>query len=353
MVSANEKPNFEYFEQTKNQDEKEQEKALTKLNQTLAKSDSLEKVEDIHTQFSNYLFGESSNADEENALSRYVAKEIELLLTQKASLILKSLPVMPNTVVMLIKELESAEFDTNILIDAVKREPSMAADVIKLANSAKFRRGDKDITDLKSAFMVMGSKGLLEGVIYSYLSNFTPTANVYFKQFGDKIWHHSQQCADLTQSLIVANGKFDLAATAYFVGLIRNIGQMIIFQLMVDAFSYVDPASSPSSKAFKQLIQTYSLKLTYTIAKAWQLPDFIIRSLKFQVSAEQSQQLAMHRDKDPLALISFEANMVSELICLQENKMVDEDYVNKELSKLIFSAEIKNILAQTSTHLSK
>lgn len=345
LSNARSAPNFTYFESEKSAEEIAREQSIELLNEQLSNSELLPVQENIQAQFLNYLFGESGQGATEDSLSLFVADKIELLLTKKPSLIIKSLPVMPNTMVMLTQELQSGEFDTNVLIEAINREPSIAADVIKLANTVKYRRGQKDITDLKAAFMAMGAKGLMEGVIQSYLKNFTPAANVYFKQFGDNIWQHSQQCAELTQAIMNVRGEPELSATAYLVGLIRNIGQMIIFQLMVDAFSCVNPDSSPATAGFKRLISQYSLKLTYTIAKVWQLPDFIIRAIKLQINAENSQQLVKYQSTDLLALIGYEASLLSELISLKDCNRITEEVYEEHINAMVLTNDIKQVLA--------
>jgi HD-like signal output (HDOD) protein len=65
----------------------------------------------------------------------------------------------------------------------------MAADMIKLANSSKYKRGDKHVTDLQRAFMFMGAEGLKEGILQVFLQNFSASSNLYFKQFGEKFGH--------------------------------------------------------------------------------------------------------------------------------------------------------------------
>lgn len=273
--------------------------------------------------FHDYLFGKSESTEQTiDAFSDFVAAKIEKLLLAPKHL-MNELPVMPASVTTLMNELKNKQFNVNNILEVIAKEPTMAADVIKLANSPLYKRSEKEVIDLKTAFMNMGAKGLSESILFSYLKKFTPSANVYFKQFGDKIWQHSLQTAQFSKELAKeanrsSNNTIDVdSATAYFVGLLRNLGEMIIFQIMVEAFSYVDPDAKPNSQAFKNLITQYAMRLTYTIAKAWQLPNEVLVALAHIAKNQPS--------KHPAASIVFDANIISELHCIYTENTIDSD----------------------------
>lgn len=285
--------------------------------------------------FLNYLFGESRLNTESDPFSDFVAARIEkLLLSPKA--LLSELPVMPTSITTLMSELKSDDFNVDALLTVVDKEPSMAADMIKLANSARYRRSEKEVTDLKTAFMNMGSQGLIEGVINAYLKEFSPTVNIYWRQFGEKIWDHSLRTACYSRDLLQDSGSDEDESTAYFVGLIRNLGKMIIFQVMVEAFRHVDPSVPPNSTAFKRLINSYSIKLTYTLAKFWELPESVLLSIAYQ----ESQKFAA----TPLATAVLEANYISELQSLLQSDIIDLDTFDKRCEQRLTQPKSRTIV---------
>lgn len=243
-----------------------------------------------------------------------MACQVERLIRSPKAL-LNELPVMPASVTILMGELQSDEFDVDALLLVIEREPSMAADVIKLANSAYYKRSEKQVTDLKTAFLNMGSQGLVEGVVNSYMKNFTLGNNIYWRHFGEKIWNHSIQTASFSKELMKESPSQEDQASAYFIGLIRNLGKMIIFQMMVEAFKHVDPSVPPNSLALKRLINSYSIRLTYTIAKFWGLPDSVLTAIGYQESSRYACT--------PLGQAVFEANLLSELTYLLDAQAID------------------------------
>ncbi len=264
--------------------------------------------------FLNYLFGESESSGDSDPFSHYIAVQVERALRSPKA-IMNELPVMPASVTTLLNELGNEDFNVDALIAVIEHEPSMATEVIKLANSARYRRSERDVTDLKTAFMNMGAKGLIEGVIEAYLKNFVPTVSIYWRQFGEKIWQHSNQTAQYSKEFIYDDQIGQERSTAYFVGLICNLGKMVIFQIMIDAFRHVDPNVPPNSIVFKKLINNYAIRLTYTIAKSWELPTPILKAIVYQATPTGQGS--------SLAIAVFEANLLSELKSLLEEGYID------------------------------
>ena len=117
----------------------------------------------------------------------------------------------------------------------------------------------------------------IEGVINGFVSKLTPQSQIYFKQYGNKIWQHSLDTGVIANALIKASPFKAEAAQGYLIGLICNLGDMIIYQLLMEAFSFVHPDSQPNSYAFKELMQKKSKSLAYHIAKHWQFSSVNFR----------------------------------------------------------------------------
>lgn len=267
------------------------------------------------TAFLN-LFGESTSMEGTDPFSDYVAEQLERILIAP-QVIFRELPIMPASITTLLSELQNDEFNVDALLEVIESEAGVAADVIKLANSPRYKRSEKSITDLKAAFMNIGAQGLIEGVIESYIKEFTPSFNIYWRHFGQNIWSHSVQSAEFAKILVKNTDLESELATAYFIGLIRNLGRMITFQMMIEAFRHVDPDASPNSSGFKKLIHKYETRLTFSIAHFWQLPEIIQTALAFQISEKL--------ESTGLGIVVLEANYLSELQCLLNAGSIDNE----------------------------
>ena len=347
-------PNYLVFEQAKSADIEHVEELIQSVstNEPVIDVPKLYDSDLLNHKFYQYLFGNNELSHKNNELSLFVANKIEPALT-KPKVLVDCLPVLPISVTTLLSELKKEEFSTDVLIDVIEREPSIAGKVIELANTPYYHRGSKEITDLKSAFMCMGAKGLIEGVINGFVSQLTPQSNVYFKQFGEKIWQHSLDTGRLTKRLLEHENKHELSGAGYFVGLILNLGHMVVFQLMMEAFAFVDPEAKPDADFFQNIINKYSLRLTYQIAKYWELPSSILEALAVQMKVNSLSVLAKASNTYPIAAAVYEGNTLSIIETLFNQTRLTKKEVQLLSNSLLYSNEAKlyiENLIESDTH---
>lgn len=295
--------------------------------------------------FFDYLFGDSSQSVEQDNLSEYVAHVLSKVIARPEKL-LAGLPVMPTSVTTVISLLGNQNFNVSELLKVVEQEASMAADLVKLANSSRYKRGETDVTDLHRAFMYIGADGLRRGVVETYLKQYAPSPSLYFKRFGQKIWNHSVNSAQIAQSLALKVLSKDEANTVYFVALLRNLGAMVIFQLMVDAFKFVDPDTQPNSSHFKQIMAQDSLSLVISIAEYWQLPKSV-NDLLQQIHTSSSAM-------SPSAMSVYDADIISKgKSLLDAKRWTQEQFIEQMSSQLVSEQGLlfaQDLLPQKRSH---
>jgi HD-like signal output (HDOD) protein len=295
--------------------------------------------------FYDCLFGQSSQNQQPDELSQFVSERLETLLSKPAAL-LKSLPILPTSLTQVLAAIDGDDFDVEKLVAMIEQEPAIAAKVIELANSSFYKRGSKAVTSLKSAFMGLGRDGLVEGVVNGFISKMTPQSKVYFKQYGYKIWRHSLSTGLISKKLIGASSLKEHSAEGYLVGLICNLGDMIIYQLMIDAFAVVHPDCQPDSWAFKNLMITHSRKLTCQMAKYWHFPEDIVKALLVQDKLNDHRVLPKWFTEYPLACYVFEANLLSELEFRYLDKQFDAQTLSQTGQQMLHSQEALDYLAE-------
>ena len=344
-IKKDNQPNFLYFEDSKKSTKDMQEQMVNeRLDSSTSNSASLLTIEEKHQRaFYDFLFGQSPPTEQYDELSLFVANKIELLLLQPKN-VLAALPVLPASLSKVLEQLNNKDFDIEILIDLIEQEPLIVAKVIELSNSSFYNRSGKVIIDLKSAFMLLGANGLMEGVINGFVSKMAPQPNIYFQQYGNKIWQHSLTTGIIAKKLISTSPYKKEAAQGYLIGLICNLGNMIIYQLLIEAFTFVHPDCQPNSFAFKELMAKNSKKLTYHIAKNWQFPNSILDALALQVKLISSSMLAPTFSRHPIACYIYEANLISELTMRFEHNNINEDTLNEAKTRLLFSHEAKHYM---------
>jgi len=342
--SANKQPDYTAFE--KNRGNNTTQDNITQENKQTLTAEQLMDAETRHLHnFYQFLFGKSDTTAEQDELSIHIANKIERLLADPKH-ILASLPVLPVSITKVLNQANDEAFDADELISLIQGEPVIAAKVLELANSQFYNPSGREILDLKSAFMRLGATGLVEGVINGFLSKLTPQSQVYFKQYGNKIWQHSADTGDIAKRLLLSSQYKEEANQAYLIGLICNLGDMIMFQLLMDAFSYVHPDCEPNSHAFKLLMVRKSKTLTYFIAKHWQFPKPILDALAIQAKIQKTSLLNTAFSRYPLACYVYEANIISELFMMLETEQIKEVDLEDAKVNLVVSDTAKALIQE-------
>ncbi|WP_281558275.1 HDOD domain-containing protein [Thalassomonas sp. RHCl1] len=336
--SDGDQPNYYYFEDSRPVEQEESP-------ETRANAIHLISAEEAHQKaFYDVLFGQSEHSEQHDELSLFITKKVQKLL-EMPKLILKVVPLLPASLSKVIDQLNNDnDFDTNALITLIQQEPVIAAKVIELANSSFYNRSDKEVTDLKSAFMLLGQNGLMQGVLNGFINQLTPQPTIYFQQYGHKIWQHSLSTGQIAKEIISQSPYKQGAAEGYLIGLICNLGNMIIFQLLMEAFSYTHPDCQPNTFAFKNLLYENSKKLTTHIARHWHMPKSILDTLVWQEKLTQSAMLQSLLTKKPIACFIYEANIISELIIRFEYDDLEQTAMEQAKESLLFSDEAKQYL---------
>lgn len=266
----------------------------------------------IRERYYDYLFGKVDHRVQSDDLSLYITEQIKLLLV-KPDDVLETMPVLPASLSQVLPHIRDKNFDAEQLVALLQQEPVVAARVIELANSAHYNRSSKEVADLKTAFLMLGVSGLSEGVINGFIHRLIPQNNLYFRFYGKRIWESSLLTGEITRSLLKKSKYSHLADEGYLLGLISNLGDIIIYQLLADAFSFVHPDCQPNSKLFRDSVKNHSKQFSHVLAKDWEFPKLLVDSLALQPQIESTKQAKANIEKYPLAVYLYEARLLTKL----------------------------------------
>jgi len=291
----------------------------------------------VQHEFFSYLFGTSSVNHTSDELTDYVADKVSSLLAQPEN-VFNVLPPLPESLTELLEQLKNEEFDTELIVSSIEKEPLVVAKVIELANNSYYNRSGNEVIHLKKAFMLLGAQGLMEGVINAFVNQMTPMKKSYFKMYGAKIWEHSELSGRISKELAKNTSLSENVTITYFGALLSNLGDMIIYQLLIEAFSYVHPNCQPDTLAFRKLMSLNSKGLTYCIARYWQLPNQLTECLESQLSITDKNSLTLAQQQSPVGALVYEARLLAMLELMFEANAIDEELLERANSLVSSSA---------------
>ncbi len=178
----------------------------------------------ISTAFYDSLFDTTSSSISMNSLEQATLNNVRSVLNDP-KLLSNQIPPLPNILLKLIDTLKDPDAEFMDFIGIIEKDPGLSLTVLKIANSAKYSRGDESIQSIKKAVGVLGTTGVANIATSILMKSLMPQKAIYFKKFGRQICEHSKQCAFLCQVLAVEHNQNEF--DAHFLGLIHDVGKII------------------------------------------------------------------------------------------------------------------------------
>lgn len=191
-----------------------------------------------------------------------------------------NLPSVPKVAQDLIQQFDNPSSSLDSVARNVERDPVIAAKVLRLANSARFK-GARDSTSIEDATMRLGFNTLRTLVLASAMTGaFKVDSGYNLKAF----WTHSFRVASICRLLAKQLGKDP--DTAFTCGMMHNIGELLIQAGAPDYAAKLNkqPKKDATGRAADETVQ---LGFGYPevgaeLAKRWQLPKVIQQAIAYQ-----------------------------------------------------------------------
>lgn len=203
----------------------------------------------------------------------------------------------PQSVSTKLIEKSSNDLSDCDLAEMISQDPTVSAQILKVANSVHFSQG-RSIKTITQAVVHLGTTNVkrilfaveLLGVFHGHLSN---------EKFDEKdFWKHSLAGA------IIASRYADLHLSVdtelvYSAALIRDLGVLVIRQYIPSDFNVaimlIESKKMPFSKASKSVVGVTHRHLGYMLGLRWNLPKLIIEAIDDQVNphdiSQETQQI--------------------------------------------------------------
>jgi putative nucleotidyltransferase with HDIG domain len=168
-----------------------------------------------------------------------------------------------------------SEVSIQELVDVVKFDPGITANILRIANSAYFGLR-REIHSLHQALLLLGTQELLKIIIASGATRlFANAAPGYFSE-RQGLWRHSVSCA-LMADLLGRELTLADRTTCFTAGLLHDIGK-IVLSLFVDQkfpeiMALVESQGVSFHMAEKRVLGIDHAEIGGEMARIWDFPD--------------------------------------------------------------------------------
>ncbi|MBC7360011.1 MAG: HDOD domain-containing protein [Desulfacinum sp.] len=184
------------------------------------------------------------------------------------------LPAMPHVASQVIKKISDPDAGAEDIQKLIAQDPSLAARVLKLANSSFYARS-RSIATLRDAVVIIGMKTVRSLVVASVTRDL-------FDPFGlteKLLWEHSVGCA-LGARTIATRLRYSRVDESFLAGLLHDVGKMILFTRFPDQMRLIiqEVYNDPSLSFAKLERETFGFdhaQVGRLLARKWQFPEEI------------------------------------------------------------------------------
>lgn len=193
--------------------------------------------------------------------------EIVSLMKQNAVRV----PPYPAAALKLQRLLGQAEHDLDDVVEVVKGDPTLAAAVLRVANSVYFRRG-QPATTLKAAVHRVGEKELGRLALAAGLAHVALESGP-LADLRRAVWHDAMTAAVVCELLArVTGGDHE---EAFVLGLLHDVGRLVALGTIEQILQRFPGARAKPAAEWSAVVERYHVELGLVLAARWGLPDVV------------------------------------------------------------------------------
>lgn len=195
---------------------------------------------------------------------------------------LHSLPPMPETATQILKLRAIPDVKVEIIVEVIEKDPMLVAQIVSYANSAFFGQAGS-VTSLKDAiFRVLGVDAVMNMALALSVGS-TFTMPKYGPVGAKAIWSSSIYSASLMQrlSMLMPWGERPNPGTAYLIGLLNDIGLLVVGHLFTDEYSQLNTYLEENEAVDLYRAETDIMGITHIevgkmVLRMWSMPEELI-----------------------------------------------------------------------------
>jgi HD-like signal output (HDOD) protein len=204
---------------------------------------------------------------------------------------IESLPTLPTVATQLLEMLGRSEVSLNEISRLMEQDPSITAQVLKVANSALYGLSRRTST-VQQALVVLGVTEAAN-IILS-LSLFRTFA--YFKEADfdlKEFWRHCGIVGYLAKFL-TRRFRLESSGEEYTAGLMHDLGKIIFAQYFHEDFlevvEYLQEHSMPSHEAEYRILGVTHNEAGYWLGLRWGFPARIMEAIRWHHAPENATE---------------------------------------------------------------
>jgi HD-like signal output (HDOD) protein len=201
-------------------------------------------------------------------------------------------PRRPQLLPQLTRALNDPAAGAQAIAAILGQDPALAGNLLRIANSAAYRRHAEPIENLERAVALLGTEGLRQIVLAALLQPVIADDGSAFGRCAALLWEHTLLSAKATARHAEDAEREDPAA-AQLLALLYGLGAVAVVQVVRDAYAK-QPGLLPDAGLLAELLRDWTARVAEAISHDWALSERMRQGIDEQ-----------HRHVEPHALSSL------------------------------------------------
>ena len=211
-----------------------------------------------------------------------LAAQMESIILSRLATDRLVIPALPAAALKCIRLLKDPELSLRTAATVIEQDPVLAAQVVRLANTAAFATRETSKTVL-SAVTKIGATQLKTFLFESSANQLFESRDERIARSCRAVWEHSLAVAILAKDVAAFTNAGDTDA-AYLGGLLHDVGKSIVASLLLQAERSVTQQKSRTgwidSARWTRVIEGLHRKVGVALARKWDLPDVVAKCVE-------------------------------------------------------------------------
>ena len=208
---------------------------------------------------------------------------------------IEEIPPMPQVVMKAQELLSDSDSSAKELAALLETDPSIAAKVLKMANSAFYGLRGK-VNSIQHAAMVLGYKNLGEIISVAGVQQSLEKKLPGYGLESEDLWRHSLSVA-LGSKIIASKKNPELEMVAHTAGLIHDVGKLILDPFVLgekETFeSYIVSEQQTFLTAEQEILGFDHAEIAAEVCQKWGIPEVISSAIQYHHSPSSSLEVEL------------------------------------------------------------
>jgi HD-like signal output (HDOD) protein len=213
--------------------------------------------------------------------TQIIPHEITSQIKEKIIKEVEVLPSFPESLSRIITICRSPNMEIKQLVDEIEKNPAVAADVLKISNSAGYINRAKS-TDLNQAVRKIGSNGILR-ILYAISS-----VKIMRDKFGrmEKEWEHARRTSFYSDLLLKHHGLSRYSDSITMGALLHDIGKILLLAVESVIFPQILSLTKNRSMENTKVLEEATIGVSHSelgvmLSNKWNFPIDLSAIIEF------------------------------------------------------------------------